>query len=86
MVQHDLLSPFVPNATFLYPLKTSENRKVFWYFQGVEKECIGNEWVNLQKESLHKLSRAPGALSTILTNAFSAGPKDEFELLVTKNN
>ena len=21
-------------------------RKVFWYFQGVEKGCTGNEWVN----------------------------------------
>ena len=36
------LNPFVPNAPFLYPLKTSENRKV----QGVEKGCTGNEWVN----------------------------------------
>ena len=35
------LNPFVPNATFLYSLKTSENRN------GVEKECIGNEWVKL---------------------------------------
>ena len=24
-----LINPFVPNAPFLYPLKTSENRKVF---------------------------------------------------------
>ena len=39
------LDPFVPNAPFLYPLKTSENRKVFWCFQGVEKVCIGNKWV-----------------------------------------
>ena len=37
---------FVPNAPFLYPLNTSENRKVFWCFQGVEKECSGNKWVN----------------------------------------
>ena len=36
---------FVPNAPFLYPLKTSENRKVFWCFQGVDKGSIGNEWV-----------------------------------------
>ena len=35
----------VPNAPFLYPLKT-ENRTVFWCFQEVEKACIGNEWVN----------------------------------------
>ena len=30
---------------FLYHLKTAENRKVFWYFQGVEKGCIVKEWV-----------------------------------------
>ena len=40
-----LFNPFVPNAPFLYPLKTSENLTVFWCFQGVEKGCIGNEWV-----------------------------------------
>ena len=40
-----IINPFVPNAPFLYPLKTSENCKVFWCFQGVEKGCIGNEWV-----------------------------------------
>ena len=37
---------FVPNAPFLYHLKTSENRKVFWCFQGVPTGGIGNEWVN----------------------------------------
>ena len=42
--QKSALTPFVSNARFLYSLKTSENRKVF---QGVEKGCIGNEWVNL---------------------------------------
>ena len=40
-----LFNPFVLNAPFLYPLKASEKRKVFWCFQGVEKRCIGNEWV-----------------------------------------
>ena len=35
---------FVLNAPILYPLKTSENRKVFWRFQGVEKGCIRNKW------------------------------------------
>ena len=39
------IKPFVPNAPFLYPLKSSENRKVFRCFQGAEKGCIGNEWV-----------------------------------------
>ena len=38
------IDPFVSNAPLLYPLKTSENRKVFC-FQGVEKGCIGNKWV-----------------------------------------
>ena len=33
------INPFIPNALFLYPLKTPENRK------GVENWCIGNEWV-----------------------------------------
>ena len=33
------LKPFAQNATFLYPPKTSENRKV-------ENGCIGDEWVN----------------------------------------
>ena len=39
------INPFSPNVPFLYPLKTSENLNVFWYFQGVEKGCIGNKWV-----------------------------------------
>ena len=26
---HTIINPFVPNAPFLYPLKTSENLKVF---------------------------------------------------------
>ena len=33
---------FVPNAPFLYPLKTSQKLQVFWCFQGIEKGCIGN--------------------------------------------
>ena len=39
-----LYKPFVSNASFLYLLNT-ENRKVFWCFQDVEKGCIGNKWV-----------------------------------------
>ena len=39
---------FVPNALFLFPLKTPENRKVFWCFQGIEKGRVGNELVNMQ--------------------------------------
>ena len=40
-----IFHPFVSNAPFLYPLKTSENFMVFWCFKGVKKRCIGNKWV-----------------------------------------
>ena len=40
-----LINPFVPNAPFLHPLKTSENHTVFC-FQGVGNGCIENERVN----------------------------------------
>ena len=32
-VENYNVNPFVPNAPFLYPLKTPENRKVFWCFK-----------------------------------------------------
>ena len=35
------LTPFIPNALFLYPLKTSENLKIFLCFLGVEKGAFG---------------------------------------------
>ena len=38
-----IINPFVPNEPFLYPLKTSENRKIFRCFNGVQKGCIGNK-------------------------------------------
>ena len=45
---------FVPNAPFLYHLKTSEKHKVFCCFQGVEKGCIRakrvNELIELMKD------------------------------------
>ena len=40
-----IFNPFVPSAPFLYPLKTSENRKVFC-FLGAKEGCIGNKWLN----------------------------------------
>ena len=43
--KHLTFNPFDPNVPFLYSLKTSENRKIFWYFQGVEKGCTANEWI-----------------------------------------
>ena len=36
-------NPFAPNAPFLYHLKTSENRTLFWRFLGVEERYIRNE-------------------------------------------
>ena len=44
--EHSAFNPFVPNASSLYSLETTENLTVFWCFQGVEKGCFGNEWVN----------------------------------------
>ena len=44
-------NPFVPKAPFLYPLKTSENLRVFWCFQGVQKGCTGKKWFNLNAVS-----------------------------------
>ena len=38
-----------PNAPILYTLKTSEERKVFWCFQGVEKE-----WERVKCNSIEK--------------------------------
>ena len=38
------LNPFIHNALFLYPLKTTEKLRVFWCFQGEERGCIGNKW------------------------------------------
>ena len=45
----DDLTHSLPMHPFSTPLslKTSQNRKVFWCFPGVEKKCIGNEWVNV---------------------------------------
>ena len=41
------LKALAPYAPILYLLKTSENRKVFLFFQRVRKECIGNKWVKV---------------------------------------
>ena len=39
------LNQVLPNAPFLYTLKTSENLTVFWCFQGIEKGCTRYRWV-----------------------------------------
>ena len=33
---YKLVSPFVPNAPFFYPMKTSEIITIFYSFQGTE--------------------------------------------------
>ena len=40
---------------FSTPLKT-ENRKIFWCFQGVEKGYIGNKWVKYEDTTLQTMS------------------------------
>ena len=40
-----MFNPFIPNAPFLYPLKTLENILVYWCFQAAERGCMGNKWV-----------------------------------------
>ena len=42
------INPFVPNASFIYSLKTSQTRKVFWYFHWLKKGCIGSECVDIE--------------------------------------
>ena len=39
------INPFVPNALFIYALKTSENHK------GIEKERVGKKWVKIIAET-----------------------------------
>ena len=66
---NSLFSPFVPNAPFLYPLKTSENLAVFWCFQGVEKGCIGNEWV--KRKLMYKSKQVSIKISKISKFSFT---------------
>ena len=47
-----MFSLFVPNASFLQPLKTSENHKFSDVFRVQRKGAIGNKWVNEQVEFL----------------------------------
>ena len=59
-----IFNPFVPNGLFLYPLKTSENRKIFWCFPGVEKGFVGNKWVNTYFKVAWKRCRLKFSYST----------------------
>ena len=44
ILEIETINPFVPNAPFLYPLKISENRKVFLCFHG-DRERV--HWVRM---------------------------------------
>ena len=41
-----IIKPFVPNTPFIYPLKSSGNREVFYCLQGVKEGYKGKKWVN----------------------------------------
>ena len=48
------INPFVSNASFLYPLKTSENQKTLRFSdvpKGIENRSIENEWVQIYKQT-----------------------------------
>ena len=57
------INPFVPNAPFLYPLKTSENRKV-------EKGCIGNKWNKYWRSVKEKNNTCYHHNGCVVTHAF----------------
>ena len=62
-----MIKPFVPNAPFLYPLKTSENRQIFRCFQRVEKGCIENKWIKIKAN----------------INTFQSNPSKHFNVVST---
>ena len=42
-----LIKPFVPNAPFLYSLRTSENLTVFLHFHGIKKRNLVLKWAKM---------------------------------------
>ena len=61
-----IFNPFVPSSSFLLPLKTIENFTVLWCFQGVEKGCIENQWVNHCKSTVRWCGFCFGFLRKII--------------------
>ena len=59
--EYNMLNPFVPKVVFLYPLNTSQNRKVFLFWgMGYKNETFGKKWVKLSSRAIvHKDSHAP---------------------------
>ena len=69
------MNPFVPNASFLYPLKTSENLMVFWCFQRVEKCSLGtNGLVNINNYCTHFIKLAGWQLSRVAIGSMKIFP------------
>ena len=55
IVQHYIfINPFVPNALFLYPLKTSENRKRFFSGRYFTNGCLIREVLSATGCLLHQ--------------------------------
>ena len=44
VLNKDAINTFVPNVTFLYSLKTSENRKVQMFSEGAESNREEMDW------------------------------------------
>ena len=69
-------NPFVPNASFIYLLKTSENHRTVFCFQEVEKGYIGNEWVKkILKELRFKILKIPESLFGAFLSQWKQGIK-----------
>ena len=56
------------------PSENIENRKVFWCFQGIEKGCIGKEWVDKgwNKKNLLNFFGTSGHAFTYQTNKITS--------------
>ena len=74
----------VPNAPF--PLKTSENRKVFWCFQVVEKGCIENEGVNFSTVEAKNIYISQILLMTLSRKIFPLIEMDRETIINIKAN
>ena len=82
-----LFNPFVPNAPFLYPLKTSENLTV-------EKGCIENKWVkSSQKLDYYSLfirlwlvERRKSKIAAIFSNLFNTSNAIDIQMFKVKKS
>ena len=47
----EVFNPFIPNTPFIYPLKTSENRKFSHAFRWYRKDILGTKGLILENSS-----------------------------------